>query len=904
MDHWPGSSTTHTLPALKKGRPRKEDKSKALDGSEGHPVVDHGSLTAANLYRKGRHLEWTTLGTNDTGRKLIARGEAVKIFPASRPEWHPEPQVSVKHQAEQGANFLRTRYPDVDIASELIREELEETSRLSSEVQIFDPYAGNLLSVVSCGARTGRNASFLAFPMGQTGCDLNISGISCTKKNNTLFKPSASPAWSFDTPIQQIASCPNHSSARKETTIAVRTGGGTKLLSVEHRPNLLHGLVAKEITSFTRSDTANQRVVDFLFHGQTVEDLAFLAVNDAGSVFRHNLLDTQGRMLPVYTHSISSPKDPFWRLASLPDSNTCLLLSSTRLETVDFRAPNIALSLATVQGLKTVFTSVEGLQLDNMIRVASTEEIIWIDYRFPLRPVVGIKHHRQQDRTLHMQSLMFGKGKCIPLTFLTSCKNGLVTVYDVSQGLDNFVHLNSLPYAIPHLPVIGSRRVGQAVFRHPSDPGDNAALVLQLSDRGSIHRLDIELNLSDRAFEALGRTHDWSQDMFALERSMETAAIEVGQVSGRSYTEVDMEPVYKRIYGLDQCSPPADDPDTFYDTLDALPNFWQNAEAPVEQVLTTFDIAFRSGPDPGNLSRTDFFTGSAINSLRGYRTLVQDRLPYEELAKRSEWHHDWTNTLRRFVPDISDSTQEMQDNFKRFDLLLDDYRPGPSLRTETEAREQLTLDLALAIDVYAPHAVQAEPDHFLDDALETMSRATEAMSIGIPEPPPVQFGFLRPAVREHYGRLQEEKRREYPLGVRLLLNEWTVGTDPHEYQYHDPYDNSEPSAAPARAGKKTEKPSAAEVRTQPARMPPVIATAPMAPPPIAASQPARTRPTAQSQDASTFRTRSQPTQLPPSSQSSQSQETMFPSTQVLPGPFGGRPAPVKKKSVKKRMGGF
>ena len=66
MDHWPGSSRTH-VSAVRKGRPRKEDKSKALDGSEAYPVVDHGSLTAANLVRKGKHLEWSTLVTNEAG---------------------------------------------------------------------------------------------------------------------------------------------------------------------------------------------------------------------------------------------------------------------------------------------------------------------------------------------------------------------------------------------------------------------------------------------------------------------------------------------------------------------------------------------------------------------------------------------------------------------------------------------------------------------------------------------------------------------------------------------------------------------------------------------------------------------------------------------------------------------
>ncbi|GJE90784.1 hypothetical protein PsYK624_069280 [Phanerochaete sordida] len=902
MDHWPGSSRTHAASAVRKGRPRKEERNKALDGSEAYPVVDHGSLTAANLVRKGRHLEWSTLFNNTAERRLTARNDAAKIFPASRAQQPTETRVNIKHQAEQGANFLRTHYPDVDIASELIREELEETTRLISELDTFDPYAGNLLSVVSCGTRTGRNASFLAFPTGQTGCDLNISLITYTKRSSTLFKPSASPVLSFETPIQQILSCPAYTSARQETMVAVRSGGGTKLFNVEFKPNMLLSVATKEIGAFTRAGTGNRRAVDLLFHAQTVADLSLLAINDAGSIFRTNLQSAEGKMVPACTRPAASEQDPFWRLGSLSDSNTCLVLSTKRLESIDFRSPDSPLSLATTNSPKTAFTSVEGLGLDKMVRVVSTDEITWIDQRFPLRPVFGVKHYRQWDRTLRAQSLAFGKA---PMTFLTSSQNGLVTVYDVSQGDDKFAHLNGLPYTLPHIPVIGGRRVGHAVFRHPNDPFDSTALVLQLSDRGSLHRLDVVLGSDERASEGFSRTHEWSHEVLDLDNEAQSAVADEGQFSGRAFTEVDMEPMYKRIYGMDGHQPPADDPDTFYDTLDALPKFWRDAEAPIEQVLTTFDVAFRSGQDPNNPSRADFFTGSAINYRRGYRALIQDRMPSEELARRSAWHHDWTPTLRHFAPDFSSSAQKTHDTLKRYDLLVDDYRPGPSLRAEAEAREQLTLDLALASDVYAPHAVnQAEVDPLLDDALETMSRATEAMSIGIPEPPPVQFGFLRPEIRDHYGKAQAEQKAECPLGVRLLLSEWAVGADPHEYEYRDPYDNSEPPAAPGRPGKKVEKTAAAEAKAQPPRMPPVIATAPMAPPPIAASQSSRPRPPAQSQDTAPLHMGSQPTQFPPSSQPSQSQEMLFPSTQVLPGPFGGRPAPVKKKPAKKRMGGF
>lgn len=76
------------------------------------------------------------------------------------------------------ADFLRTYYPDVDIPAELIREELAEDSKASSDLQAFDPYAGDLLATLVCRSeRTRKKHAFLTFPMGQTGSELSEDSI-------------------------------------------------------------------------------------------------------------------------------------------------------------------------------------------------------------------------------------------------------------------------------------------------------------------------------------------------------------------------------------------------------------------------------------------------------------------------------------------------------------------------------------------------------------------------------------------------------------------------------------------------------------------------------------------------------------------------------------------------------
>ena len=132
-----------------------------------------------------------------------------------------------------------------------------------------------------------------------------------------------------------------------------------------------------------------------------------------------------------------------------------------------------------------------------------------------------------------------------PVTFLASAKNGLVTVYDVSAGSDSFVHLNTPVYTLPPIPIVGTQRISQTVFRHPNNTDDASTMLLQMSDRGSIHRLDLTLQQGIQEAQHTGRTHDWSPEVSDLEKTMETALTDLGMFSDRAFTEVDLEPVYK-----------------------------------------------------------------------------------------------------------------------------------------------------------------------------------------------------------------------------------------------------------------------------------------------------------------------------------------------------------------------
>jgi hypothetical protein len=314
-------------------------------------------------------------------------------------------------------------------------------------------------------------------------------------------------------------------------------------------------------------------------------------------------------------------------------------------------------------------------------------------------------------------------------------------------------------------------------------------------------------------------------------------------------------------------------------------------------------MAFRSGAEPVQASRADFLAGSAINNKRGFRALKQGALKPESLSKNCMWHHNLAATLQLLDPDISDDAQSMLDQIKSYNLSIEVDRTTESLKQETDACENLALDLGLSINIYSGKKFSEPPDEKLEEAMETMSLAASVLSADDKEPPPVHFGFLTPVRKRHYtlGDTVEERDPQEeltPAGVRLLVNDWTIGTDPGEYVYEDPYkDNILPKATyyPMRMHKPAPV-SQSQPQTQTRRPPAIAIVNSMAPPAIIPSQQVR-KPVVHTQDVTMGF--SQPDRdIPESSQ------PMKVSTQVVPGPFGSRAAVAKKKPAKKRVGGF
>jgi hypothetical protein len=224
------------------------------------------------------------------------------------------------------------------------------------------------------------------------------------------------------------------------------------------------------------------------------------------------------------------------------------------------------------------------------------------------------------------------------------------------------------------------------------------------------------------------------------------------------------------------------------------------------------------------------------------------------------------------------------------------------LRQGLHSRQQVVVDSFLASNVYSPWSFRQgttsqSSDDQVEDDLETMSLAAEAMSLTDSGPSTFCFDFLRP-LSSHAGPSRAKPSDLSPdhAGVDLLLSEWPADADIEDYRYIDPYDRSvdvtlQGTFKNKAAYKSTAVPTAFEHTRQPPTItiqkdpPQIRARAPM-PPPSAQLLPVLRF--ASSQPLDSFKNRA-------------SSQDIMPSTQIVPGPHGSRSGIAKKK---KRVGGF
>ena len=297
---------------------------------------------------------------------------------------------------------------------------------------------------------------------------------------------------------------------------------------------------------------------------------------------------------------------------------------------------------------------------------------------------------------------------------------------------------------------------------------------------------------------------------------------------------------------------------------------------------------FKRSDIVSNLEDVDKRPRSNIDPKDVVDALMHGYPATQKLSSLAQWHYNIKDTsipaLNHCLVDCASLHGYLGDP----DLVSEVERHDTAVQQETDARKQLVLDLSLSTDVFSTRPLPR---------LQPFSAVGGISSTDISygeEPPEVKFGYFRPVRKiggDHYVGEEQDKGGDpvisSPLGVRLLLAEWELGTDPKDYAYRDPYGVGDIDALPIPEYRKLPAPQMTQKRQVAPQRPPLVVAA--ATQPLVVQTVARPVVTGQREMI----------RQAESQQSVGFLEEPMASTQVLPGRFGGR-----QKAGKKRIGGF
>lgn len=345
-----------------------------------------------------------------------------------------------------------------------------------------------------------------------------------------------------------------------------------------------------------------------------------------------------------------------------------------------------------------------------------------------------------------------------------------------------------------------------------------------------------------------------------------------------------------------------------------------------------------SSDSPHKLSRPSTFRGSdRLTAPHAPLSTAQVLLETTatSLERSSGWSTSLAPTLRgqATLGDddlISAEWQSMAHRARllkqRYGLPAADAGQSRAQRLAATACEQVILDTTLSSHLFSPRTI-------LGTEPSVLSRPNEPLPAHL-EPPSLQFSYFRPMAQPKGAGVatqdsDEDDEHDWKrpnlksVGVRMLLSEWHVGSDPAEYAWNNPY-VLEPNAAGSQSQvqEKMAKRKGPSPSPFPPRAPPTFQSSQAAPAILSTvregvpSRFAATVPAFGSGFGGGAAAKkvsfsaSQPIAEASSGpygdgMDSQSQSQMGAATQVVPGAWGGRPAVAKdKKKAKKRMSGF
>lgn len=916
MDLWPVSNH---------GTQDKPNKQKAIitRGEEGDtdsfvtrgPVLSpgNGAATAAILrpYESIRpstkkRMEWKFIAEKNVSLRVLPPRT---LFPERRVNPRNVTQLSNHRRAEEGARFLRQRYPDIDIPFEIIKEYMDDDHAYQARYK-SQPNEGNRLAFVhSHNAPRDRQIAFV-FPVPGQNNQLNVSSSSWSRSRGAMLNIAPSPVATFDTPILQVASSTyNHReevSAQDLPTFSVRTMSFCALFSVNFSPlRSIHS--QPSINQVFLCKYAETGAISHISTSPFTPSRVLL-VNATGAVTLMQADNTNAELVDLDS---TSNEESSWRVCWGNEENIALRASSNRLDLLDIRGgpATRGLNLAGKEKFAGLEARPSNLSVNlHLVTVATNKRVIWLDDRYLTTPLLSWEHNRADDLTLATSTYTLGQK---PITCLTSQNNGLVTMYDTSVSSGR-IYSNGIPQAF-QFAAQHRKYLGHAFYQHPASEAQGANLVA-ISENGGIFATEIiaDAGTQTRSEIATGSTHQWpiishwnSHDLAAQMSPDIPEALSL-----RESFEVDFHRVYQELRQRLFSKFTADeDVDQIRDILETMPRVWDEFDQPLETVMTMQDVALRASSEPGHVARADFLTSTPINSQRAKAAFQDGHLAISgEVGKGSAWSYDISRCIN-LIHKVEPRATEEETHFVTYD------------RKQHDMATLLNIDLSLGNDIYAAvpfrQLQKAQRSATIDD--EVLRRAAQSMSISNTQksdPPPLFFSFLNPRPQtsplegKESDQLLDDPMKEIEdasTGIRHLLSDWELGSDPTQFQYVNPYPDIEVSGVTTAPRKDIPRepilrPSP-QIQLEHSSMPPKIGLAQNVAS-MAILQRSHVSPETMARASTPIRiaTQIQPSRVDLATRS-QDPDFLGTSTQILPGKHGGRSKGGSKKT-KKRMGGF
>lgn len=225
-----------------------------------------------------------------------------------------------------------------------------------------------------------------------------------------------------------------------------------------------------------------------------------------------------------------------------------------------------------------VITSACATHINHLYSVCTTSQVIWLDDRYPKRPLLGWKHRRDFDRTLTIQNIDFDESKLavqkniiakIPylqlvryiasLCMLGSRHFDHTTAIAVNKLTDGPLQCQMPPSSVKPANALSMRAaaVGRTLVRHPNETEHSSFTLVELSEQNGVYCQ--ELAYFKNASEAEAQIEEtglrmidlhWSESVNALQSRVKTLRPDLGEAANRVFAMTDFSELYEGKYSI------------------------------------------------------------------------------------------------------------------------------------------------------------------------------------------------------------------------------------------------------------------------------------------------------------------------------------------------------------------